>query len=59
VIIFLLLWNWRINICTRLFIQVLYSAKICGNSKTGTPLNKGNNKITDLRAILQRESQNS
>ena len=23
------------------------------------PLNKGNNKITELRAILQRESQNS
>jgi hypothetical protein len=24
-----------------------------------TPVNKGNNKITELRAILQRESQNS
>ena len=23
------------------------------------PLNKGNNKITELRTILQRESQNS
>ena len=23
------------------------------------PVNKGNNKITELRAILQRESQNS
>jgi hypothetical protein len=26
---------------------------------TRTPLNKGNNKITELRTILQRESQNS
>jgi len=25
----------------------------------GTVLNKGNNKITELRTILQRESQNS
>jgi hypothetical protein len=25
----------------------------------GTILNKGNNKITELRTILQRESQNS
>jgi hypothetical protein len=26
---------------------------------TRTPLNKGNNKITEFRTILQRESQNS
>ena len=29
--------NLRINMC-RLFIQVLYSAKICGNSITSEPL---------------------
>ena len=27
--------------------------------ESGTSLNKGNNKITELRTILQRESQNS
>ena len=27
--------------------------------RTGVSVNKGNNKITELRTILQRESQNS
>jgi len=29
------------------------------NQKVDIPGNKGNNKITELRTILQRESQNS
>jgi hypothetical protein len=29
------------------------------NGRQTTDANKGNNKITELRAILQRESQNS
>jgi hypothetical protein len=29
------------------------------NLQAVTPLNKGNNKITELRTILQRESKNS
>jgi hypothetical protein len=35
---------------------------VCGNlchKRCSVELNKGNNKITELRTILQRESQNS
>ena len=39
---------------TKLYIYVLAM-----NSQNGLLVNKGNNKITELRAILQRESQNS
>jgi RecJ-like exonuclease len=33
--------------------------KESNKKKLNTPVNKGNNKITELRTILQRESQNS
>jgi hypothetical protein len=33
--------------------------KINAKRKQTIKINKGNNKITELRAILQRESQNS
>ena len=32
---------------------------VIGTNKTRFPSNKGNNKITELRTIFQRESQNS
>ena len=32
---------------------------VSGSLQKGKKLNKGNNKITELRTILQRESQNS
>ena len=37
-------------------IMVLYFVQICNTTLTNT-VNKSNNKITELRTILQRESQ--
>jgi hypothetical protein len=39
-------------------IQVLYRESNIDKKNMGNT-NKGNNKITELRTILQRESQNS
>ena len=49
------------NICKSKFCQLkLADAKIHQeNKKYALYVNKGNNKITELRTILQRESQNS
>jgi hypothetical protein len=42
------------------FIQPLQRTKtMSSNGRYVLMMNKGNNKITELRAILQRESQNS
>jgi hypothetical protein len=35
------------------------SPNVTGDTVTCNKINKGNNKITELRTILQRESQNS
>ena len=46
--------------CPVVFSNV-YSVKVdtCPTIKSDGGVNKGNNKITELRTILQRESQNS
>ena len=36
-----------------------YKIKLYNNTPSHTIVNKGNNKITELRTILQRESPNS
>ena len=42
-----------INVC--LYALLIFT----GNRNRNKSVNKGNNKITELRTILQRESQNS
>ena len=42
-----------------LFKYTVYSESEDKSTATSYCLNKGNNKITELRTILQRESQNS
>ena len=42
----------------KMYVFCVYPAK-CRNNSRSQRLNKGNNKITELRTILQRESQNS
>ena len=49
-------WYRFIRYCCLLFFSISYGVG-CTNAET--LLNKGNNKITELRTILQRESQNS
>ena len=46
----------------KLTASVVYQRKMQGfpdNLSSSPVVNKGNNKITELRTILQRESQNS
>ena len=46
----------KVTLLVYLGIDLLYNAFL---EIYEMPLNKGNNKITELRTILQRESQNS
>jgi hypothetical protein len=41
------------------FVNRITTRRISSSFMRFTQLNKGNNKTTELRAILQRESQNS
>ena len=57
VVTFLCLYINLINILEKVHIEAMRN--ILGGTRL-TPLrDKGNNKITELRTILQRESQNS
>ena len=47
-------WNGH-----KLNIELCHFRKRVNTCIIGMVLNKGNNKITELRTILQRESQNS
>jgi hypothetical protein len=51
------MWNNRYETCgwRERTLRKSKSSFVCSH----TVLNKGNNKITELRTILQRESQNS
>ena len=47
------------NYCPLIKFQFCSARTKGSNSKLSATYNKGNNKITELRTILQRESQNS
>ena len=60
---FLAFYMYRNNSCFLLYINIqlciLVGKKNSDACQTLIMKNKGNNKITELRTILQRESQNS